>query len=117
MKFLLSIWKGLKINNYKINHKDILNELNVVFTWKTTFTIKKQNKKQKPSKTIDAGSYYNKANRLIIIYAFGQFQTTVACISNDRIKRQKSPNFTLLLDSKILKTQIYSLTYKNTIPK
>lgn len=115
MKFQLSIWKGLKINNYKINHKDILNELNVVFKWKTTFTIKK--KKKKPSETIDTGSYYNKANRLIIIYAFGQFQSTVACISNDRIKRQKSPNFTLLFDSKIPKTQIYSLTYKNTIPK
>lgn len=41
---------------------------------------KKQNKK-KPSETINTGSYYNKANRLIIIYAFGQFQTTVACIS------------------------------------
>lgn len=79
----LSIWTGLKINNYKIKHKDILNELNVVFTWKTTFTILKKEKKtkKKPSETINTGSYYNKANRLIIIYAFGQFQTTVACIS------------------------------------
>lgn len=79
MKCKLSIWKGLQINNYKINHKDILNELNV-FTWKTTFTIKIK-KKKKTSKTINTGSYYNKANRLIIIYAFGHFQTTVACIS------------------------------------
>lgn len=43
----LSIWTGLKINNYKIKHKDILNELNVVFTWKTTFTILKKKRKQK----------------------------------------------------------------------
>lgn len=71
----LSIWTGLKINNYKIKHKDTLNELNVVFTRKTTFTIlKNENNKTKPSETINTGSYYNKANRLIIIYAFGQFQ-------------------------------------------
>ncbi len=31
MKFLLSIWKGLlKINNYKINHKDILNVVHYI---------------------------------------------------------------------------------------
>lgn len=46
------------------------------------YNIKKEKKtKKKPSETINTGSYYNKANRLIIIYAFGQFQTTVAYIS------------------------------------
>lgn len=36
---------------------------------------------KKTSKPINTGSYYNKAKRLIIIYASGQFQTTVASIS------------------------------------
>lgn len=76
------------------------------------YNIKKEKKtKKKPSETINTGSYYNKANRLIIIYAFGQFQTTVAYISKwikwPNKTPKKSPNFTLLFDNKILKTNLF----------